>query len=99
MDNAFGFCRISSVLVLCSCLHSRSRSLSDYKAAKDLAEKISCFFEVFEEESFCNVSICGLSIYLLLLVHSAIVGEIDVDLDSKLDLDNIKAEPLHQIVH
>ncbi len=42
-----------------------------------------------------------LSMLLLLLCpqHSAVVGEVDEDIDAQLDLSSIKAEPLLPVLH
>lgn len=34
-----------------------------------------------------------------LLPHSAIIGELDMELDGQIDLASLKGEPLHPLVH
>ena len=34
-----------------------------------------------------------------IVLHRAVVGELDEDLDSEINLEDIKAEPLNAIVH
>lgn len=42
----------------------------------------------------------SLSIFLpLYLWNSAVIGEIDEELDKKIDFANVKAEPLNSVVH
>jgi hypothetical protein len=42
---------------------------------------------------------CGLMPVSLLLCCSAVIGEIDEDMEKRLDFSTVKAEPLNAIVH
>ncbi|XP_055336208.1 U6 snRNA-associated Sm-like protein LSm8 [Paramacrobiotus metropolitanus] len=49
--------------------------------------------------SYKAVETVALGVYMIRGDNIAVVGDIDEELDSQLDFDGIRADPLHQIVH
>mmetsp|Transcript_16408 Transcript_16408/g.26705 ORF Transcript_16408/g.26705 Transcript_16408/m.26705 type:complete len:97 (+) Transcript_16408:335-625(+) len=56
-----------------------------------------CVEHIYSETKGCQVASRGL--FLIRGDNTAIIGQVDPDLESKIDLDSVRAAPLKPIVH
>ena len=53
----------------------------------------------FEPQSLMRIGPIPLQLYLIRGDNVAVIGEVDTDVDSALDLDSMSAAPLKHITH